>query len=221
MKINRVLVVAFFGCCALLGEKSSAADYKAREAVNTLRRVAPRMTLAQVKKVLPRNAIYGWNGQTSVGNWMWQVRSFRGFSHGAKIEGVLIFANDRAKYMALRPTKNAAERERLTKAATAWRASDVVHSVAIFVGDERNVDTPALIDRDTKRLMNRISALLGRPASKYYQEPGGGPGAQGWTAEWKLSRRRAIYGAETRTLLGSVVRPVLQLTFDYSQTYRE
>ena len=221
MKINRVLVVALIGCCALLGKSSLAADYNARESVSILRKVAPRMTLSQVEKILPRNAIYGWDGQTKLGNWTWQVRRFRGFSRGAKIEGVLIFANDRAKYIGLRPAKNEAERERLTKAATAWRASDIVHTATIFLGDERHVDTPAIINRDTKRFINRISALLGCPSSKDYEAPGGGPGDEGWTAEWKLSRRRTIYGAETRTLLDSVVRPALQLTFDYSQMYRE
>ena len=221
MKTNRILVVALLGCCALLGRKSFAAEYNAREAVDILRKVAPRMTLAQAKNLLPRNTIYGWDGQTQLGDWTWQVRRFRGFSRGAQIEGVLIFANDRAKYINLRPAKNQSERERLTKAATAWRASDVLHSATIFLGDERKIDAPAVINRDTKRQMNRISALLGRPSSKDYEAPGGGPGAEGWTAEWKLSRRRTIYGAETRTLLDSAIRPALQLTFNYSQMYRE
>ena len=221
MKINRVLVVAIFGFCALLGEKSFAAGYNAREAVNILRKVAPRMTLSQAKSVLPRNTVYNWDGQTRLGNWTWQVRHFRSYSRGAKIEGVLIFANDRAKYMALRPAKTESERESLVKAATAWRSTDIIHSVTMFLGDESKENTPDAINRVTKRQMNRISDLLGRPSSKDYEAPGGGPGDEGWTAEWKLSRRRTIYGAESRALLDSVVRPSLQLTFDYSQMYRE
>ncbi len=220
MNTYRVLVVAFFGCCALLGEKAIAATYSTPQSVDVLRRIAPRMTMSQAQKALPRNCVYGWDGDTRMGDWTWQVRHFYGFSRGAKIEGVLVFGNDRAKYIALRSTKNQAERERLRQAATAWRASDVIHSAMIFLGDKRALYSVPIVERDTRRKMNDISALLGRPAQKSYEPYGAGPGDQGWNATWKLSRGRSFYFAETLALLDGDYRPALEVTFPYSQMYR-
>lgn len=224
MKINRVLVTLFLGCNALSGFKAfastSEARYDTRESVNLLRIIPARATLAQVRKVLPRNMIYGWDGSARMGDWTWHVRHFRGVRHGAKLEGVLVFANNRAKWARLRPARSEKERDAVIKAATAWRATDILHSATVFLGDERKNDTPAVIERESRRQINRIGALLGRPLRKHYETPGSGPGDQGWIAEWKSSRGRSFYGAESLALLDSEIRPSLELMFPYSQIYQ-
>lgn len=228
LRLRVLAAIAVFGYSVLSGHSANAAQYQprysARDAVDIAKSIKPRMTLRQIKSVLPRGLKYSWDGDTSLGNWTWNVLRFRGFRggkySGIKREGVLIFANDRAKYMDLRPSKSKAERARALKAATAWREGDIVHSASVFLGEEVKVRAASAIERDTRRQMNRVIALLGRPARKNYETPGGGPGDEGWNATWKLSRGRELYFAETMSLLDSATRPSLDLRFGYSQIYR-
>jgi len=199
---------------------ASAATYSTRSAVKLLRAVVPNETLTDFKRHLPPKAVYKWQGTTSLGDWTWNVVRFNAEKNGVSHSGVAIFANDRAKYARLRPAANDAERRKIQITATEWRAGDKLHSVHMFLGDERKSFNVDAIDRETKRQMDAISRTLGKPKSKEHETYGQGPEDAGWTATWKLSGNREIYFAETLALLDSEVRPSVQLTFSYSQIYR-
>lgn len=171
---------------------------------------------AKIKKHLPLRTRYKWKDQASQGDWTWNVVSIRG---GVEYSGVAVFANDRANYARLRLASNSVERKKLIKTATAWRVADQLHSAYMFLGDERKTYNAATIDHETKRQMDTLRRLLGKPASKDHETYGSGPEDAGWTATWKLSHGRELYYAETLTLLDSAIRPSLELTFSYSQMY--
>ena len=171
-----------------------------------LKRIPPRATLKKIRAILPAGTRYQTVPMSERGDWKWNTIRFDG-----KYHGVLVFANDRRKYR-----WNEAEKMRVS----ALRASDAVHSVEVFLGDESLDENDAQIQRVTEKRLNEAIRVLGKPAQSETQTYGDGPGPEGWNATWKLSRARELYLAQDFTYGADGAHPFLMLTFGYSHLYR-
>lgn len=177
-----------------------------REVVRVLKRIRSGATLNQIKMILPRDTKYQWVSMSPMAQWKWNTLRFKG-----RFTGVLVFANERAKYRT-----NEVEKRRVA----AWRAGDAVHSVDIFLGPQVGDESPQQVTITTKAKVNEIARILGQRGQRHYSEPTGGPPANGWDAVWKLSGQRELYFTQDMSYSEGETRPTLQLTFAYSHLYR-
>ena len=175
------------------------------QVVQVLKRIRSGATLNQIKTVLPRNTKYQWVTMSLGGKWKWNTLRFKG-----KFSGVLVFANDRAKYRVSEVEK---------RRVAAWRAGDAVHSVDIFLGPSVGDETAQQTTIVTKEKINEIAHILGQRGKRDYSDPAGGPPANGWDATWKLNGGRELYFTQDMSYSESEARPMLQLTFAYSHLY--
>ena len=179
---------------------------KPRAVVRVLNKVPTRATLNQIKAILPRDTKYLWVSMNSRGDWKWNTLQFKG-----KFTGILVFANDRAKY-------RFTEREKTQVAQ--WRAGDAVHSVDVFLGNVPRDETPQQMVIVTRDYVNEIARLLGWRGTRYFNDPVGGPPANAWSATWKLSQSRELNFSQDLSYSESQERPTLQLSFKYSHLYQ-
>ncbi len=175
------------------------------EVVHLLKRIRGGATLNQIKAILPRDTKYQWVTMSPMADWKWNTLRFKG-----KYSGILVFANDRAKYRA-----SDADEARVA----AWRAGDAVHSVDIFLGPQIGDESPQQTTIVTKAKVNEIARILGQHGQRHYSEPTGGPPNNGWDAVWKLRGGRELYFVQDLSYGEDETRPTLQLTFAYSHLY--
>ena len=186
--------------------RNGYAQPKVSEVVRLLQRVPSSATLRQIKAVLPRDTQYLWIPMSAMGDWKWNTLQFKG-----RFSGLLVFANERAKY-------RFTEREKIQVAQ--WRATDKVHSVDVFLGAATRDETPQQTVRATRKYVDEIARLLHQRGERSFLKPGDGPGASGWSATWKRHGGRELYFAQDYSYSESQERPTLQLSFAYSHLYQ-
>lgn len=175
-----------------------------REVVRLLQRVPGGATLRQIKAILPRDTRYSWVPMNGMSTWKWNTLRFKG-----KFSGILVFANDRAKYRF-----NDAEKAQVAQ----WRATDKVHSIDVFLDAWRDQNA-AQKTRVTKRYVEKIARAVGQRGTRTFDNPNGGPPATAWSAVWKLRGARELYFVQDLSYSESEERPMLQLSFAYSHLY--
>jgi hypothetical protein len=203
----------FFALLAFGGAlPATAQDAKTlSRAATLLKKIPSRATIAQVRRVLPKGTKFSPQRTTSVGGWNFITQPFHG-----SVTGQFVFANNR-KVPQRKPGMPPLPP---MSAAHVVMPKDGVHYVEIFLASPtKNAKAGALTAR-TKRYIDTLSTLLGKPASRENTGEEGGPDAEGWIAKWKLSGGREMHFAESFPLLADGPRPLLTLTFSYSKIYR-
>jgi hypothetical protein len=176
-----------------------------------LKKVPPRATLAQLKKLMPKGTKWDAPGTTSISGWNFVAQPFRG-----PLNGQFIFANQR-KVPARKP--GAPPLPPFMKAQPLL-AADGFHYAEIFLGPDVKSEKKGALTAFTKRYVEALSKPLGRTASRENTGEEGGPDAEGWAATWKFSGERLIEFNDTFPLLADGPRPILTLQFPYSKIYK-
>ena len=176
-----------------------------------LKKVPPRATLGQLKKLMPKGTRWDAQSSTSSGGWNFIVQPFRG-----PLNGQFVFANQRkgpARKPGAPPPPPFVKTQPLI-------ASDGFHYAEIFLGPPLRSTKRGAQTAFTKRYVDALSKPLGKAFSRRNTGESGGPDAEGWTASWKFSGGRTIEFHDSFPLMADGPRPILTVDFPYSQIYQ-
>ncbi len=206
--MKKLILVALLACAlpALAQDNATIARASA-----LLKKLPPRATLAQLKKLMPKGTKWDDQGTASISGWNFITQPFRG-----PLKGQFVFANQR-KVSARKP--GAPPPPPFLKTSPLL-ASDGFHYVEIFLGPDVKSEKRGALTNFTKRYVDALSKTLGKAAKSENTGEEGGPEAEGWTATWKFSGGREIEFHDTFPLLADGPRPILTLEFPYSKIYK-
>ena len=176
-----------------------------------LKKVPPRSTLAQLKKLMPKGTKWDAQSSTSTSGWNFIAQPFRG-----PLNGQFVFANQR-KVAARKPGSPPPSPFGKTQPLL---ATDGFHYIEILLGADVKSEKKGALTNFTKRYVDALSKPLGKTKTRENTGEEGGPEAEGWTASWKFSGGRTIEFHDSFPLLGDGPRPILTLEFPYSQIYQ-
>jgi hypothetical protein len=176
-----------------------------------LKKVPPRATLAQIKKLMPKGTRWDAPSSTSSSGWNFIAQPFRG-----PLNGQFIFANQR-KGPARKP--GAPPPPPFLKTPPLL-STDGFHYAEIFLGTPLLSEKRGALTDFTQRYLTALRGPLGKPAKLKHTGETGAPDAEGWTAQWKFPGKRTIEFYNTFPLLNDGPRPLLILHFPYSKIYK-
>ena len=206
--MNKFLLPVLLFCTLPAAAQNSATLSRA---ANLLKKVPPRATLGQLKKLMPKGTKWDAPSSTASSGWNFVVQPFRG-----PLNGQFIFANQR-KGPGRKPGAPPPPPFMKTQP---YVASDGFHYAQIFLGTPLRSTKRGAQTAFTKRYVDALSKPLGKASSRKNTGEAGGPDAEGWTARWKFSGGRLIEFHDTFPLMADGPRPLLTLEFPYSQLYK-
>lgn len=210
--MKKLIVALLLACalsiCALPACAQNSTSLARASAL--LKKVPPRATLAQIKKLMPKGTRWDEPNMTSMGGWNFIAQPFRG-----PLNGQFVFANQR-KVPARKP--GAPPPPPFLKTSPLM-AGDGFHYAEIFLGPTVHSQKKGALTNFTKRYIDALSKTLGKTSTRENTGEEGGPDAEGWIASWKFSGGRVIQFHDSFPLLADGPRPILTLEFPYSKIY--
>jgi peptidoglycan hydrolase-like protein with peptidoglycan-binding domain len=169
-----------------------------------LKSIPPRATLAQIRKLLPKDTSFeiprdarASTNEGPPGTWI----SFRG-----TFNGYIMFLSSRQKQMLKNYDLNMYD-----SPAFRYRASDPVNYFYLFMDGSRESN-----NRHGLQRLTALKQLLGKPRTQKYMSPETEGDGSGWMATWRLQDARVVdFEAESWQLYGTK-HSVLTLHFPNS-----